>query len=140
MIKGFTTGVFDMFHVGHLRLLKNAKENCDFLRVGVSSDELVFSYKHKYPVISISDRVEILRSIVYVDDVVIINDRDKKKQYLDNKYNRLFVGDDWKGSDIFNDLNNFLSNFGAEIFYFNYTKNISSSKLKSVLESIYEQE
>ena len=140
MIKGFTTGVFDMFHVGHLRLLKNAKDNCDFLTVGVSSDDLVFNYKSKYPIISIEDRVEILSSIIYVDDVVVINDRDKKNQFLKYRYNRLFVGDDWKGSDIFNDLNLFLSKYDSEIFYFNYTKNISSSKLKSVLESIYEQE
>ena len=84
--------------------------------------------------------MEILSSIIYVDDVVVINDRDKKNQFLKYRYNRLFVGDDWKGSDIFNDLNLFLSKYDSEIFYFNYTKNISSSKLKSVLESIYEQE
>ena len=140
MIKGFTTGVYDMFHVGHLRLLKNAKDHCDFLTVGVSSDELVLSYKNKSPIISLNDRMEIVRAISYVDDVVPIETRDKKEQFFAHKYNRLFVGDDWKGSEIFFDLERFLKLHGAEIKYFSYTKDVSSTSLKDVLKEIYNRE
>ena len=121
---GFTTGVFDMFHVGHLRLLKKSKNNCDFLIVGVSSDELVNSYKNKKPIIPFKDRIEIVNSLKFVDKVVPITHRDKKQSFLEVRYDVLFVGDDWKGSEIFNDLEKFLKENGAHIEYLTYTKSV----------------
>ncbi len=135
-IIGYTTGVFDMFHVGHLHLLKKAKNMCDYLIVGVSTDELVLSYKDKLPIIPFQDRLEIISALKVVDEVVAVTHRDKKQSYLDVGYDILFVGDDWKGSEIFDDLEKFLEPFGAKVHYFNYTKNVSSTKFREILTDI----
>ena len=135
-IIGYTTGVYDMFHIGHLHLLKKAKNRCDFLIVGVSTDELVESYKNKTPIIPFEHRLEIIASLKFVDDVVAVTHRDKKQAFLDVGYDVLFVGDDWKGSDIFNDLELFLNKNDARIEYFPYTKEVSSTKFKKILTDI----
>jgi glycerol-3-phosphate cytidylyltransferase len=135
-IIGYTTGVFDMFHIGHLHLLKKAKNRCDYLIVGVSTDELVKSYKHKTPIIPFQDRLEIISSLKLVDEVVAVTHRDKKQAYLDVGYDVLFVGDDWKGTELFNDLELFLKEHGARIEYFPYTKGVSSTKFREILSSI----
>ncbi len=135
-IIGYTTGVYDMFHIGHLHLLKKAKNRCDFLIVGVSTDELVESYKNKTPIIPFEHRLEIIASLKFVDDVVAVTHRDKKQAFLDVGYDVLFVGDDWKDSDIFNDLELFLNKNDARIEYFPYTKEVSSTKFKKILTDI----
>ena len=135
-IIGYTTGVYDMFHVGHLHLLKKAKNNCDYLIVGVSTDELVQSYKNKTPIIPFEDRLEIISSLKFVDEVVAVTHRDKKKSAIDIGYNVLFVGDDWKGSDIFNDLEIFLKQYNARVEYFPYTKGVSSTQFREILKDI----
>ncbi len=135
-IIGYTTGVYDMFHIGHLHLLKKAKNRCDFLIVGVSTDELVESYKNKTPIIPFEHRLEIVASLKFVDDVVAVTHRDKKQAFLDVGYDILFVGDDWKDSDIFNDLELFLNKNDAKIEYFPYTKEVSSTKFKKILTDI----
>ena len=139
-IIGYTTGVFDMFHVGHLRLLKKAKYHCDHLIVGVSTDQLVQSYKNKTPIIPFEHRMEIISSLKVVDEVLPVTHRDKKQAYFEIGYDVLFVGDDWKGSEIFNDLEKFLSQYGARVHYFPYTKNISSTKLRKTLNDICEKD
>jgi glycerol-3-phosphate cytidylyltransferase len=139
-IIGYTTGVFDMFHIGHLHLLKKAKNRCDYLIVGVSTDELVESYKHKTPIIPFQDRLEIISSLKFVDEVVAVTHRDKKQAYLDIGYDILFVGDDWKGTELFNDLEDFLKEYGANIEYFPYTKGVSSTQFREILQSIYNDE
>ena len=93
MIIGYTTGVFDLFHIGHLNILKRAKEQCDYLIVGVSTDELVEQYKHKTPVIPYEERVEIIKSIRYVDEVVPQLNRDKYEAWEKYHFDRMFVGD-----------------------------------------------
>ena len=133
---GYTTGVFDLFHIGHLEILK-AKENCDYLIVGVSTDELVQKYKNKRPIITFEQRIEIIKSIKYVDEVVVQKDRDKLSALHKIGFNIMFVGDDWKGSKIFLELEKEFQNHGVEIFYFPYTKNISSSSLRSTLKKTY---
>jgi len=133
---GFTTGVYDMFHIGHLHLLKKAKNHCDYLIVGVSTDELVSSYKNKEPIIPFEHRLEIVSALKFVDEVVAVTHRDKKQAYLDVGYDVLFVGDDWKGSDIFNNLEIFLKSYNSKIEYFPYTQEVSSTKFREILKDI----
>ena len=95
MIIGYTTGVFDLFHVGHLNILKRAREQCDFLIVGVSTDELVEQYKNKRPVICYQERMEIVKAIRYVDRVVPQTSRDKLAAWKEHRFDKMFVGDDW---------------------------------------------
>lgn len=136
MIIGYTTGVFDLFHIGHLNILKKAKEMCDYLIVGVSTDELVMQYKNKTPVICYEERAEIVRSIKYVDKVVPQVDRDKFAAFEKYGFNRMFVGDDWKGSPLFSSLEEKFKAYGVEIVYFPYTKGTSSTMLKQALNAI----
>ena len=139
-IIGYTTGVFDMFHIGHLHLLKKAKNRCDYLIVGVSSDELVEEYKNKKPIIPFEHRLEIVSSLKFVDEVLVQSHRNKFQQFLDIGYDKLFVGDDWKGSDIFNELEKKLETYGATIEYFPYTKEVSSTSFREILQNIYNDE
>lgn len=129
-IIGYTTGVFDMFHIGHLNILRRAKEQCDYLIVGVSTDELCWSYKHKDPVIPFEERMAIVEAIRYVDEVVPQYNRNKFEAWQTLRFNRMFVGDDWKGTPLFNELELAFSAVGVEIIYFPYTKGRSSSDLR----------
>ena len=101
MVIGYTTGVFDLFHIGHVNVLKNAKAMCDKLIVGVSTDELVQNSKNKIPVIPFIERCEIVASCKYVDVVIAQDDRNKIKIQSKLKFDILFVGDDWKSSEAF---------------------------------------
>jgi glycerol-3-phosphate cytidylyltransferase len=139
-IIGYTTGVFDMFHIGHLHLLKKAKNRCDYLIVGVSSDELVESYKNKTPIIPFEHRLEIVSALKFVDEVLVQSHRDKFQQFLDIGYDKLFVGDDWKGSEIFTSLEERLGEYGATIEYFPYTQEVSSTSFRQILQDIYDDE
>lgn len=136
MVIGYTTGVFDLFHIGHLNILKRAKEMCDYLIVGVSTDELVKQYKNKTPVISYEERVQIVEAIKYVDRVVPQTHRDKFAAWQEHKFNRMFVGDDWKGSPLFNELEEKFKPLGVEIIYFPYTTGTSSTLLKKTLAEL----
>ena len=129
---GYTTGVFDLFHIGHLNLLKRAKENCDFLIVGVTVDELV-AYKHKKAVIPFEERKAIVEAIKYVDKVVPQTTMDKMAAFEEHRFDVMFVGDDWKGTDKWNELEKQFKNIGVEIQYFPYTKGTSSTLLNEVL-------
>lgn len=130
---GYTTGVFDLFHIGHLNILKKAKENCDYLIVGVSTDELVNSYKHKTPIIPFLERFEIIKACKYVDEVVVQCSRDKILAFDKLKFDVMFVGDDWKGNPLFNDTELYLKEHGADVIYFPYTQGTSSSILREVI-------
>jgi len=127
---GYTTGVFDLFHVGHLNILQKAKEQCDFLIVGVSTDELVMSYKNKWPVIPHAERMAIVRSIRYVDQVVQQTNRDKFSAWEWLKFDVMFVGDDWKGDPLFNEVEKQFQQVGVELVYFPYTPGVSSTMVK----------
>lgn len=130
---GYTTGVFDMFHVGHLNILKNAKENCDYLIVGVSTDENVQSYKHKTPVIPYEERKKIVESIKYVDEVVPQENMDKFEAWEKLKFNVIFHGNDWKNTSMYNEMENKLKDVGVEFVYFDYTQGTSSTILREKL-------
>lgn len=135
-IVGYTAGVFDLFHIGHLNILKRAKENCDFLIVAVSTDELVKQYKNKTPVICYEERAQIVKAIKYVDMVVPQENRDKLGALEKYKFDKMFVGDDWKGTELFSGLEAKFKERGAEIVYFPYTTGTSSTFLKETLEKI----
>lgn len=132
---GYTTGVFDLFHIGHLNILKKAKEQCEHLIVGVSTDELVKSYKNKIPVIPYEERVEIVRSCRYVDEVVPQVNRDKFAAFEIYRFDAMFVGDDWKGKPLFQEIERKLKENGSTVVYFPYTKNTSSTIIREILES-----
>lgn len=131
---GYTTGVFDLFHIGHLNILKKAKEQCDYLIVGVTSDELVQKNKNKLPIIPFEERVQIIKAITYVDEVVEQGSMDKIKVWEKYKFQKMFVGDDWKGTEKWNNFEKQFSAVGCEIVYFPYTKTTSSTLLRAVLE------
>jgi len=135
-IIGYTAGVFDLFHIGHLNILKRAKENCDFLIVAVSTDELVQQYKNKTPVICYEERKAIVEAIKYVDMVVPQENRDKLAALEKYGFQKMFVGDDWKGSQLFNSLEEKFKEKGAEIVYFPYTQGTSSTFLQETLSKI----
>ena len=134
---GYTTGVFDLFHVGHLNLLKNAKGLCDKLIVGVTTDELV-QYKGKRAFIPFEDRIEIVRSIKYVDAAVPQYDMDKLAACKKLGASVLFVGDDWYGTDKWERYEEELNAEGIQVVYFPYTKGISSTKINEALNSLRE--
>lgn len=135
MVIGYTTGVYDLFHIGHLNLLKNAKAMCDKLIVGVTVDELV-SYKGKHAFIPFEDRIEIVRSCQYVDAAVPQYGMDKLAACKKLGATMLFVGDDWYGTEKWNDFEEELSAEGIKVIYFPYTKGVSSTKINEALASI----
>ena len=139
MIIGYTTGVFDLFHIGHLNILRQAKAQCDYLIVGVSTDELTEQYKHKRPVICYEERAEIVKAIRYVDEVVPQTDRDKHAAWEKYRFHRMFVGDDWKGSPLFTELEHKFEPLGVQIVYFPYTAGTSSTVLTEALKHINEK-
>ncbi len=132
-IIGYTTGVFDLFHIGHLNILKRAKSMCDYLIVGVSTDENVYSYKHRYPVIPYNQRAEIIRSLKYVDEVVPQENMDKVAAWERLHFDRIFHGDDWKDAELYIKTKQSLESKGVEVIYFPYTKSVSTSDIKKAI-------
>lgn len=134
MIIGYTAGVYDLFHVGHLALFKNAKGLCDKLIVGVTVDELV-QYKGKSALIPFEDRIEIVRSCKYVDAAIPQYDMDKLTVCKKLGATYLFVGDDWYGTDKWKQYEEDFAKEGIKIVYFPYTKGISSTKITEALKN-----
>ena len=129
MIIGYTTGVFDMFHIGHLNILKRAKEQCDYLIVGVSTDEVVQSYKHKTPIVPFKDRCAIVSAIKYVDEVVPQTSMDKFAAWQKLHFNALFHGDDWKGSPMYEKAQAAFEKVGVDVVFLPHTSGVSSTFL-----------
>ena len=134
-IIGYTTGVYDLFHVGHLRLLNRAKTKCDKLIVGVTTDELV-KYKFKRAVIPFKERVEIVESIKSVDLVVPQKNMNKMAAWKELQFDVMFVGDDWKGTDKWINYEKEFTKVGVKIIYFSYTKGTSSTLINDVLSTL----
>lgn len=135
MITGYTTGVYDLFHIGHLNLLKNAKGMCDKLIVGVTVDELV-SYKGKQALIPFEDRIEIVRACKYVDVAIPQYDMDKLAACKKLGATILFVGDDWFGTDQWKEYELTFAQEGIHIIYFPYTRGTSSTKITETLQRV----
>ena len=132
-IIGYTCGVYDLFHIGHLNILRNAKSMCDKLIVGVTTDELV-SYKNKQAIIPFNERIEIIRNIKYVDLAIPQEDMDKVSMCKKLKADYLFVGDDWYNTDKWEKYEKELERIGTKVIYFPYTKGTSSTLLNNTLE------
>lgn len=133
MIIGYTTGAFDLFHIGHLNVLRNAKSMCDELIVGVSTDELVMEYKNKKPLIPLDERIDIVRSIKYVNSVIVQQDMDKMGMWKQLKFDLIFVGDDWRGTDKWNKFERDFDTVGVKLIYLPYTKSTSSTMITKFL-------
>jgi glycerol-3-phosphate cytidylyltransferase len=136
-IIGYTSGVFDLFHIGHLNLLRNCKSLCDQLIVGVSTDEIV-KYKNKKPVIQFSERIEIVRSNRYVDVAIPQTNLDKYEAWERLKFDHLYVGDDWYAHPNWKDMEKRFEIVGVRVVYFPYTQGVSSSLINKVLDELRE--
>ena len=135
MTIGYTAGVYDMFHIGHLNVIKNARALCDYLIVAVSTDKVVEQNKHKQPIIPYKDRVEIVRAIRYVDKVIPQESycvEAKIEAAIKNKINIMFVGDDWKGTEKWNLIEKKLKMIDVKVIYLPHTDGISSTILREV--------
>lgn len=136
---GYTTGVYDMFHIGHLNVIRRAKEQCDYLIVGVSTDELVEHDKNKIPVIPYCERAEIVNAIKYVDKVVPQNNKNKMEAWEKYHFDKMFVGSDWKGTPQWNEYEREFSAIGVEIVYLPHTDGISSTQLTKIIKEKLEE-
>ena len=133
---GYTTGVFDLFHIGHLNILKRARLECDYLIVGTTTDELAMSIKGEKPFIPFEERMEIVESIKFVDEVVPQISYNKMEAWNKLKFDRMFVGDDWKGTKEWIQIEKDFSKYNVEIIYFSYTTHTSSTILRDVLKKV----
>ena len=131
---GYTQGVYDMFHIGHLNLLNHAKEQCEHLTVGVNSDRMVKEYKDKLPVISQEERRAIVSNVKAVDKAIIADTLDKVSQWKQMKFDAIFIGSDWKGNSRWEETREKLSELGVEVVFLPHTDGISSTHLR-VIES-----
>lgn len=132
-ITGYTTGVFDLFHVGHINLLRNAKSLCDHLIVGVTTDELMMDYKGKNSFVPYNERIQILKHVKYVDEVVPQTSMNKLLAWDQYQFQVMFVGDDWYNTEKWKHIEGELLNHGVKIIYFPYYQGTSSTKINDLL-------
>lgn len=123
-----------MFHIGHLNLLKRAKERCDYLIVGVSTDEVVQSYKHKTPIIPFEQRIAIVGALKCVDEVIPQHTMDKLEMWKLKHFDIMFHGDEWRGTDLYNKYEEDFKKVDVTIVYLSHTDGISSSMLREKLK------
>jgi len=133
---GYAAGAFDLFHVGHLNILKHAKSECDFLVAGVVSDEMLLETKGITPIIPLAERLEILSHISYVDEARAETVPDKLETWREVGFNVFFKGDDWRGTEKGLRLEREFAAVGVEVVYFPYTMHTSSTQLRRALEAI----
>lgn len=136
MVVGYSTGVFDLFHVGHLNLLKEARNRCDHLIVGITDDELAMKIKGRMPVIPLNERIKIVSELRCVDAVVRQRRIDELQDYKELKFNKIFKGSDWKGTKKWNELTQEFAIVGVEVCFLPYTEHTSSTQLREVLDKI----
>lgn len=133
-IIGYTQGTYDMFHIGHLNLIRNAKRHCDYLIVGVNRDDLVENYKNKRPIVPENERLEIVRAIEFVDEAILVDTLDKKAIWDVLQFDEIYIGDDWKGNARWEETGKILDQLGAKLVYLPYTKDTSSTMLREKLK------
>ena len=132
--RGYTTGVFDMFHIGHLNILRRAKEQCDYLIVGVTTDSLCVARKQKSPVIGETERAAIVAAIRYVDRVVLQEDMNKLEAVKRIGADAVFVGSDWKGTEAWDRYEKEFASVGCSVVYLSHTDGVSSTELSKVFD------
>ena len=133
MVIGYTQGTYDMFHIGHLNLIKNAKKHCDYLIVGVNSDDLVLSYKNKKTIVPIEERVAIISELKSVDKVIVTDTLDKIAIAKEMNVNKIFIGDDWKGNPRWEKTKEDMAQIGIEVVFLPHTEGTSSTMLREKL-------
>ena len=139
-IIGYVSGAWDMFHIGHLNLLKKAKAHCDYLIVGVNTDERIIEQKKRTPVFSYKERAAIVEACKYTDKVIPQNDSDRLATWKKYHFNKLFAGSDWKDTPRWNQYKEQLEPLGVEIIFFPRTKGVSTTKIRAAIQRISEQE
>lgn len=133
---GYAPGAYDLFHIGHLNLLRHAKERCDFLIAGVVADDVLIRHKGVTPVIPLAERLEIVRNIRFVDSAHAAMTNDKIEIWRDLRFNVIFKGDDWRGTEKGDKLERDFGAVGVAVVYFPYTLSTSSSALRMTLHNI----
>ena len=134
---GYVPGVYDMFHIGHLRLLERAKAECDQLIVGITTDELAREAKGSAPIVPFAERRQIVSALRCVDLTVPQTSMDKRRAWESLRFDRMFVGDDWRGTERWNALEREFAELGVEIVYFPYTASTSSTRLRTTLDLLH---
>ena len=134
MVIGYTQGTYDMFHIGHLNLILHAKEQCDYLIVGVNSDALVEEYKHHLPVMGQESRMAIVSEMRHVDKVVLAETLDKKDAWEKYHFDKIFIGDDWKGNARWEETGREMAELGDELVWLPHTKDISSTLIRKKIK------
>lgn len=132
---GYTQGVYDMFHIGHLNLINNAKKYCDYLIVGVNADDLVQSYKNKTPVINENDRLKIVENLKSVDKAIIAHTLDKKISHDQLGFDVIFIGSDWKGNPRWEKTKKEMEDIGVDLIFLPHTDGICSTDLRVVKDN-----
>ena len=132
---GYTQGVYDMFHIGHLNLINRAKEQCEYLIVGINSDNLVESYKHKKTVIKENDRAEIVRNLKAVDECIIVNTLEKTEILQQIHFDAIFIGSDWYGNPRWMKTKEELAQHGVDVVFLPHTEGVSSTMLRPLNEN-----
>ncbi len=127
---GYTQGTFDMFHVGHLNIIKNAKKCCDYLIVGVNTDRLILDYKNKKAIVPLEERIQIVEAIQYVDKVIVTDTLDKEEILIKEHFDAVFIGDDWKGNKRWNETEKSLEKFNVDVVYLPHTDGTTSTILR----------
>lgn len=127
---GYTQGVYDMFHIGHLNLINRAKEQCEYLIVGINSDNLVESYKHKKTVIKENNRAEIVRNLKAVDECIIVNTLKKTEILQQIHFDAIFIGSDWYGNPRWMKTKEELAQHGVDVVFLPHTEGVSSTMLR----------
>lgn len=133
---GYAPGVYDLFHIGHLNILRRARERCDYLIAGVVSDEMAFQAKGKMPVVPLTERLEIVEHIRFVDEAVVETVPDKVETWKQHPFDVIFKGEDWRGTPKGDKLEADFAPHGVEVFYLPYTMHTSSTLLRSALDSL----
>lgn len=133
---GYAAGAFDLFHVGHLNILREAKKNCDYLIAGVVSDEMLELTKGRRPIVPLAERMEIVSHIDFVDEVRAETVEDKLETWEQVRFNTFFKGDDWKGTARGKELERRFGEVGVQVVYFPYTAHTSSTKLRAALKAL----
>lgn len=133
---GYAPGAYDLFHVGHLNILRQAKSRCDYLVAGVVSDDMCARTKGRRPIIPLEERLEIVRNVRFVDDVYAEMTPEKLDSWREVHFTHIFKGDDWRGTPKGEKLESDFAAVGVEVIYFPYTVHTSSTMLRRVLSTL----